>query len=66
MRREHLVRKFITDIVVPLEEDLFEAISQKLRQGLQQKPDWTRGEVNDLYIRIMQEVRNERRQVSDS
>lgn len=65
MRREHVLRKIITDIIVPMEEDLIDQIGQKVREGLQQKPNWSRGEINDLFIQVIQEVKNDRRQLSD-
>lgn len=65
MRREHVLRKIITDIIVPMEEDLIDQIGQKVREGLQQKPNWNRGEINDLFIKVIQEVKNDRRQLSD-
>lgn len=66
MRREHIISKLITDIIVPMEEDLLDALTQKFRAGLQRKPNWSRGEINDLFIEVVQGVRNERRKVGDT
>jgi hypothetical protein len=59
------MRKFITEIVTPLEETLIDQIIQTARNKLNRKPDWTRSEVHDLLNEVIQEVQNERRRSSN-
>ena len=60
------MRKFITEIINPLEESLIDEIIQSMREKLTRKPNWTRGEVNDLLTEVIQGVQNARRKSPDS
>jgi len=66
MKRNFLVRKFLNDIMIPMEEDIIDSIVQKLRTALQRKPNWNRNEINDVIIDVIQEVKNERREDIDT
>jgi hypothetical protein len=63
--KNYIFRKFLTDIVRPLEEELIMDISQKFRARFTTKLEWSRTEILDVVNEVIQEVRDEQRKSPD-